>query len=89
MRITLPKMLEYQRQYICVKCKYKIIVKADLQQRCIIIPPESCTNQEVCKSNKFILDDKFNNTGSCKDYQEIKIQVCRFLIASMNEFDEE
>lgn len=69
-------MLEFQRQYICTKCKYKIITKADLEQRYIITPPTSCTNPEACKSTTFITaDTEVDTVGSCKDYQEIKIQV--------------
>lgn len=79
-RITLPKMLEFHRQYICAKCKYKINVNADLEQKYIIVPPKNCTNPESCKSTTLVLNDKLDVASSCKDYQEVKIQV-RILVA--------
>lgn len=68
-------MLEFQREYICAKCKYKINVIADLEQKYVITPPKHCTNPQLCKSTTLILNDKLDIGSNCKDYQEVKIQV--------------
>lgn len=75
MRMMLPKMLEFQREYICAKCKYKVTVQADLEQRYTILPPKICTNPEVCKGSTLVLNEQLDVSSSCKDYQEVKIQV--------------
>lgn len=76
-------MLEFQRQYTCCKCKFKIIVQADLEQRYIIVPPTICTNPEKCTGTTFITDENLDCTDNCKDYQEIKIQVSVRIIINL------
>ncbi|XP_057667662.1 DNA helicase MCM9-like [Diorhabda carinulata] len=73
MRMTVAKVLEYQRNYICVKCKYSNMVKADYRRKYIIKQPTKCKNPEGCEGTNLIrLGDL--DTDNCKDYQEIKIQ---------------
>ncbi|CAG2054637.1 unnamed protein product [Timema podura] len=73
-RIVVPKMLEFQRDYICAKCKHSFKVQADYEQFYLLPNPTCCPNpQEQCQGTNFKpvkTIDQFN----CKDFQEIKIQ---------------
>lgn len=73
-RMTVTKMLEYKKQFMCAKCKNLMTIEADFEQRFAIIPPKRCKIGE-CGSTTIIS----NADGSifCKDYQEIKIQVTK------------
>ncbi|XP_066146179.1 uncharacterized protein [Euwallacea fornicatus] len=72
-RMSSRKLLEFQRQYICAKCKFPVIVEALYDRGNIIKKPNSCPNPEGCTGKNMScfgeLDPK-----NCKDYQEIKIQ---------------
>lgn len=72
-RTTVTKMFEFQREYICTKCKHQIIVKAEYEHNNVINKPKKCTNPDLCKSTTFINVNELN-TINCKDYQEVKIQ---------------
>ncbi|CAH0553371.1 unnamed protein product [Brassicogethes aeneus] len=72
-RITAPKLLEFERQYICTKCKYSFSVKANYAQKNLIVPPKKCVNPEGCKDINLINFGDLD-TEYCKDYQEIKVQ---------------
>lgn len=72
-RMTGMKMLEYQRQYICTKCKYTMLVTAEYEMRNAILLPKECTNPEDCKGTNIVNLGELN-PEFCKDYQEIKIQ---------------
>jgi len=52
-RSSLLKVLEYEREYICLKCKKTFLVEADFHQFYKIVLPPSCPT-EKCKSNTFI-----------------------------------
>nr|CAD7261033.1 unnamed protein product [Timema shepardi] len=73
-RIVVPKMLEFQRDYICAKCKHNFKVQADYEQFYLLPTPTRCPNpQEQCQGTNFKpvkTIDQFN----CRDFQEIKIQ---------------
>nr|CAD7431927.1 unnamed protein product [Timema monikensis] len=73
-RIVVPKMLEFQRDYICAKCKHSFKVQADYEQFYLLPTPTCCPNpQEQCQGTNFKpvkTIDQFN----CRDFQEIKIQ---------------
>nr|CAD7455527.1 unnamed protein product [Timema tahoe] len=73
-RIVVPKMLEFQRDYICAKCKHSFKVQADYEQFYLLPNPTCCPNpQEQCQGTNLKpvkTIDQFN----CKDFQEIKIQ---------------
>ncbi|XP_050310070.1 DNA helicase MCM9-like [Anthonomus grandis grandis] len=72
-RMSARKLLEFQRQYICVKCKYPVTVEAQYDKMNIIKQPKSCPNPEGCNSKTLLTFGELHNYN-CKDYQEIKIQ---------------
>ncbi|XP_050349319.1 DNA helicase MCM9-like [Nymphalis io] len=73
-RVTQAKMLEYQRIYVCMKCKYENSVEADFEYRYILKAPSKCGNTETrCKCSTFTQVNLVSREH-CKDYQEIKIQ---------------
>lgn len=68
-------MLEYQRKYVCLKCKYENEIIADFENRYILKAPGKCGNEDKrCKSTTFT-QVHLVSREYCKDYQEIKIQV--------------
>ncbi|XP_001379759.3 DNA helicase MCM9 [Monodelphis domestica] len=74
-RTSLVKVLEYERDYMCNKCKHVFVVKADFEQHYTFCRPSSCPNKEGCNSSKFTcLSDSSSSSTHCRDYQEIKIQ---------------
>ncbi|CAH1981091.1 unnamed protein product [Acanthoscelides obtectus] len=70
MRVTAAKLLEYQRNYICVKCKTSMLVQAEYDKNYIIKEPKKCPS---CFNSSFLNFGELDNEN-CKDYQEIKIQ---------------
>uniref|UniRef100_A0A1B6C633 DNA helicase MCM9 n=2 Tax=Clastoptera arizonana TaxID=38151 RepID=A0A1B6C633_9HEMI len=72
-KTTSPKMLEYQRNYFCAKCKKHTLVKAEYERYYIIPTPSHCTNPEGC-SGTTLVSGKNIDHFNFKDYQEIKIQ---------------
>ncbi|XP_044258623.1 DNA helicase MCM9-like [Tribolium madens] len=72
-RMTQMKMLEYQKQYICTKCKHTMLVTAEYQMKNVIISPKKCTNPEGCKGTTIVSLGKID-PAFCKDYQEVKMQ---------------
>ncbi|EEZ97925.1 DNA helicase MCM9 [Tribolium castaneum] len=72
-RTTQMKMLEYQRQYICTKCKHTMVVTAEYEMKNVITPPRQCTNPEGCKGTTIVNLGELDPTF-CKDYQEVKMQ---------------
>ncbi|NXI61361.1 MCM9 helicase, partial [Anseranas semipalmata] len=74
-RTSLVKVLEFERSYICNKCKHVFIVKAAFEQYYAFCRPSACLNEEGCNSTKFTcLSGTTSSPTSCRDYQEIKIQ---------------
>ncbi|XP_054249025.1 DNA helicase MCM9 [Indicator indicator] len=74
-RTSLVKVLEFERSYICNKCKNVFTVKADFEQYYAFCRPSACQNEEGCNSTKFTcLSGTASSPTCCKDYQEIKIQ---------------
>ncbi|CAH0723666.1 unnamed protein product, partial [Brenthis ino] len=73
-RVTQSKMLEYQRKYVCMKCKFENCVEADFENRYILRAPSKCGNTETrCRCSTFT-QVSLVSREFCKDYQEIKIQ---------------
>nr|XP_034828830.1 DNA helicase MCM9 [Maniola hyperantus] len=73
-RVTQAKMLEYQRKYICMKCKFENTIEANFENRYIIKAPTKCWNSNIrCKCSTFTQVNLVSREH-CKDYQEIKIQ---------------
>ncbi|XP_021246832.1 DNA helicase MCM9 isoform X4 [Numida meleagris] len=74
-RTSLVKVLEFERSYICNKCKHIFVAKADFEQYYAFCRPSACLNEEGCNSTKFTcLSGTASSPTSCRDYQEIKIQ---------------
>ncbi|KAM8999408.1 DNA helicase MCM9 isoform X1 [Sarcophilus harrisii] len=74
-RTSMVKVLEYERDYMCNKCKHVFVVKADFEQHYAFCRPSSCPNKEGCNSSKFTcLSGSSSSPARCRDYQEIKIQ---------------
>ncbi|XP_054990981.1 DNA helicase MCM9 isoform X1 [Sorex araneus] len=74
-RTSLVKVLEFERDYMCNKCKHVFVVKADFEQYYTFCRPKSCPSLESCDSSKFTcLSDLPSSPARCRDYQEIKIQ---------------
>ncbi|KAM7135659.1 DNA helicase MCM9 isoform 2-T2 [Molossus nigricans] len=74
-RTSLVKILEFERDYMCNKCKHVFLVKADFEQYYTFRRPSSCPSLENCDSSKFTcLSDLSSSPTRCRDYQEIKIQ---------------
>nr|XP_045624120.1 DNA helicase MCM9-like [Procambarus clarkii] len=73
-RTTAAKMLEYQKEFICAKCKHVFNVKADHDQYYHMNKPSQCPNPEACYSNNFNPLGESSHPMHTKDYQEIKIQ---------------
>ncbi|XP_044145753.1 DNA helicase MCM9 isoform X1 [Bufo gargarizans] len=73
-RTSLVKVLEYEQDFMCNKCKHITTVRADFEQYYSFSPPVSCTNEEWCNSSKFSCLSDLSSPASCRDYQEIKIQ---------------
>lgn len=74
-RTSLVKILEFERDYTCNKCKHVFVVRADFEQYYTFCRPSSCPSLESCDSAKFTcLSDLSSSPTRCRDYQEIKIQ---------------
>ncbi|XP_063610994.1 DNA helicase MCM9-like [Penaeus indicus] len=73
-RTTAAKMLEYQKEFICAKCKHVFTVKADHDQYYQLNKPGRCPNPDNCYSNNFSLLGETTHPVHTKDFQEIKIQ---------------
>lgn len=69
-------MLEYKKEYMCVKCKSKTTVLANFEENYVINAPKRCASLN-CKGTKMINVSSLN-TDTCKDFQEVKIQVCAY-----------
>ncbi|KAI4895691.1 hypothetical protein NFI96_024783 [Prochilodus magdalenae] len=74
-RTSVTKVLEYERDYMCNKCRHVFSVQADFEQYYSFSPPSRCPSEDACSSYKFTcLSDSDAAPAACKDYQEIKIQ---------------
>ncbi|BFZ04942.1 hypothetical protein BsWGS_07980 [Bradybaena similaris] len=73
-RTTLIRMLEYEKKYICTKCRTTVTAKADFEQCYSLSKPTVCVN-DACRGNNLIpVGDKASGPNVCRNYQEIKIQ---------------
>ena len=74
-RTSVVKILEFERDYMCNKCKHVFVVKADFELYYTFCQPSSCPSSESCDSSKFTcLSGLSSSPTRCRDYQEIKIQ---------------
>ncbi|XP_035000089.2 DNA helicase MCM9 [Hippoglossus stenolepis] len=73
-RTSVAKVLEYERDYMCDKCRHVFSMQADFDQFYASVPPVNCPNPDGCNSYKFSCLSGGSEPSACKDYQEIKIQ---------------
>ncbi|XP_067338365.1 DNA helicase MCM9 isoform X2 [Channa argus] len=73
-RTSVAKVLEYERDYMCAKCRHVFTVEADFEQYYTFVSPMACPNPDGCNSYKFTCLSGGSEPAACKDYQEIKIQ---------------
>ncbi|KAF9910411.1 DNA helicase mcm9 [Linnemannia zychae] len=78
-RTGVVKMLENKKPVLCLKCKRKFDVLADVEQYNQVVMPTKCHaagNAQPCPGNKFemIEPPPGQLPEGCRDYQEIKIQ---------------
>eukprot|EP00062_Callorhinchus_milii_P014333 gi/632963381/ref/XP_007897848.1/ PREDICTED: DNA helicase MCM9 [Callorhinchus milii] len=85
-RTGMVKVLEFEHEYMCNKCRHVFPVYADFEQFYTFCRPTSCPNEDDCNSTKFTcLSGSSSAPSRCKDYQEIKIQeqVQRLTVGSI------
>ena len=68
------QVLEYERDYMCTKCRHVFTVQADFDQFYTFAQLVACPNPDGCNSYKFSCLSEGSEPAACKDYQEIKIQ---------------
>ncbi|XP_061756424.1 DNA helicase MCM9 isoform X5 [Nerophis ophidion] len=73
-RSSIAKVLEYERDYMCTKCRHVFALHADFNQFYTFSPPLACPNPDGCNSFKFTCLSGGSEPAACRDYQEIKIQ---------------
>ncbi|KAJ8396236.1 hypothetical protein AAFF_G00021030 [Aldrovandia affinis] len=74
-RTSVTKVLEFERDYMCNKCRHVFSSQADFEQFYSFTPPTHCPNEEGCNSYMFTcLAASASSPSACRDYQEIKIQ---------------
>uniref|UniRef100_A0A671UWS8 DNA helicase MCM9 n=1 Tax=Sparus aurata TaxID=8175 RepID=A0A671UWS8_SPAAU len=73
-RTSVTKVLEYERDYMCTKCRHVFTVQADFDQFYTFAQLVACPNPDGCNSYKFSCLSEGSEPAACKDYQEIKIQ---------------
>ncbi|KAJ8355910.1 hypothetical protein SKAU_G00187040 [Synaphobranchus kaupii] len=74
-RTSATKVLEFERDYMCGKCRHVFSARADFEQFYSFTPPTCCPNEDGCNSYKFTcLGGGASSPAACRDYQEIKIQ---------------
>ncbi|XP_034756409.1 DNA helicase MCM9 isoform X2 [Etheostoma cragini] len=73
-RTSVAKVLEYEREYMCTKCRHIFTVEADFDQFYTFVPPVACPNPDACNSYKFSCLSGGSEPAACRDFQEIKIQ---------------
>ncbi|XP_077567726.1 DNA helicase MCM9 isoform X2 [Stigmatopora nigra] len=73
-RASVAKVLAYERDYMCTKCRHVFVLQADFEQFYSFVSPVVCPNPDACNSCKFSCLSGGSEPAACKDYQEIKIQ---------------
>ncbi|XP_022245079.1 DNA helicase MCM9-like [Limulus polyphemus] len=87
-RSTSVKLLEYQRQYTCNKCKHVFTVEADVEQHFILPKPARCPNPDGCGGNKFSPlnrdTDRFDVTEVDVDSAHCDVDTDRFIVTEVD-----
>nr|XP_046228947.1 DNA helicase MCM9 isoform X2 [Scatophagus argus] len=73
-RTSVTKVLEYERDYVCTKCRHVFTMQADFDQFYTFAQLTACPNPDGCNSKKFSCLSGGSEPATCRDYQEIKIQ---------------
>ncbi|KAM9703343.1 DNA helicase MCM9 [Menidia menidia] len=73
-RTSVAKVLEYERDYMCTKCRHVFTEQANFDQFYTFVPPVCCPSPDGCNSFKFTCLSDGCEPSACRDYQEIKIQ---------------
>ncbi|KAF3849467.1 hypothetical protein F7725_019186 [Dissostichus mawsoni] len=73
-RTSVAKVLEYERDYMCSKCRHVFTAQADFDQFYTFVPPSACPSPDGCESFKFTCLSGGSEPAICRDFQEIKIQ---------------
>ena len=79
------KVLEFEREYLCLKCKKSFKVHADFNQYYIIAKPTSC-NTDGCQSNNFIATNEAGKLNGMslinlmKPYTHIHVFLIELLV---------
>ena len=73
------KVLEFEREYLCLKCKKSFKVHADFNQYYIIAKPTNCKT-DGCQSNNFIATNEAGKLNSLSLINLLKSYAHIFLI---------
>ncbi|KAJ8023964.1 DNA helicase MCM9 [Holothuria leucospilota] len=76
-RAGMVKMLEFEKEFMCSRCRHVFNVQASFERFYSECRPHRCPNPDGCGSTKFNCLTGLSNNGAptcCRDYQEIKIQ---------------
>ncbi|XP_050410283.2 DNA helicase MCM9 [Patella vulgata] len=73
-RTTLVRVLEFEKDYSCNKCRTMVTAKSDFEKYYTLSKPTKCIN-EACNGTNFTpINDRVSSPQKCRNYQEIKIQ---------------
>uniref|UniRef100_UPI00358E906F DNA helicase MCM9-like isoform X3 n=1 Tax=Myxine glutinosa TaxID=7769 RepID=UPI00358E906F len=73
-RTGTARLLEYSREYVCMKCRHEFVVRADPERYHTLAVPARCPFTGGCSSTHFIGPSGDAKPSCCRDYQEVKIQ---------------
>ncbi|XP_072020036.1 uncharacterized protein [Amphiura filiformis] len=75
-RATMVKLLEFEKDFMCSRCRHVFSAQADFEKYYSECRPDKCPNPEGCGSTKFscLSEGSVGSPVNCRDYQEVKIQ---------------
>ena len=74
-RVTSVKLVEWEKEFVCMKCRFVFKIIGDFEKSYAVSKPTNCPAPEGCSSIKFsCLSESEAKPESCRDYQEIKVQ---------------
>ncbi|XP_028413182.1 DNA helicase MCM9-like isoform X2 [Dendronephthya gigantea] len=73
-RVDSVKLVEWQKEFVCNKCRFVFKVTGDFEKCYAVNKPTHCPSHEDCSSSKFSCLSESGKPKSCRDYQEIKVQ---------------
>uniref|UniRef100_A0A182M8Y0 DNA helicase MCM9 n=1 Tax=Anopheles culicifacies TaxID=139723 RepID=A0A182M8Y0_9DIPT len=74
-RMTSSRFLEYKREYVCTRCKRKVVIEAEYSKSYVFEPPGPCPSarEAGCRGQLNPVSAQ-PQPDLCRDYQEIRIQ---------------